>query len=134
MFFGGKTDSGPNSLSLDITGLTSDVGSDGNKENVSPDVASPIFWKNPSQLVNSLQEQVRILRRAADVLVKQNSGAKDAVADDVSDKDRDTFESDAVELQEQIVKLKCETFLYLKENLFIFYGSVGLEMDYLIKP
>lgn len=100
------SDSGPNSLSLDITGLTSDVGSDGNKENVSPDVASPIFWKNPSQLVNSLQEQVRILRRAADVLVKQNSGAKDAVADDVSDKDRDTFESDAVELQEQIVKLK----------------------------
>jgi len=121
MFFIGLSDSGPNSLSSDITGLASDATPDGNKENVSPDAASSIFWKNPTQLVNTLQEQVRILRRAADVLVKQNSGAKDAVTDDVSDKDRDTFESDAVELQEQIVKLKCKVFpilfLPLKMNL-----------------
>jgi len=96
-------DSGPNSLSSDMAGLVADAGTDGNKENVSPDVAT-ISWKNPSQLVHSLQEQIRILRRAADVLIKQTS--KETIADDVSDKDRDTFESDAVELQEQIVKLK----------------------------
>ena len=105
-------DSGPNSLSSDMAGLVADAGTDGNKENVSPDVAT-ISWKNPSQLVHSLQEQIRILRRAADVLIKQTS--KETIADDVSDKDRDTFESDAVELQEQIVKLKCTSFRYLRE-------------------
>ena len=100
-------------MSSDITGLVSDGGADGNKENVSPDVASSVFWKNPTQLINSLQEQVRILRRAADVLVKQNSSAKDAATDEVSDKDRDAFESDTIELQEQIVKLKCKASYFL---------------------
>ena len=52
-----------------------------------------------------LQEQVRLLRRAAEMLVKQ-SHTKEASNDLVSDKDRDTFESDVAELQEQIVKLK----------------------------
>jgi protein bicaudal D len=52
-----------------------------------------------------LQEQVRLLRRAAEMLVKQ-SHTKDTPNDLVSDKDRDNFESDVAELQEQIVKLK----------------------------
>jgi hypothetical protein len=52
-----------------------------------------------------LQEQVRLLRRAAEMLVKQ-SHTKETPNDLVSDKDRDTFESDVAELQEQIVKLK----------------------------
>lgn len=52
-----------------------------------------------------LQEQVRMLRRATELLVKQ-SHTKEATNDLVSDKDRDTFESDVAELQEQIVKLK----------------------------
>lgn len=97
--------SGPNSLASDIAGPAS-IGSEYNKENISPEssvTVTPI--QTPTRLLHMLQEQVRMLRRAAEMLVKQ-SHTKETSNDLVSDKDRDTFESDVAELQEQIVKLK----------------------------
>ena len=97
--------SGPSSLASDIAGPTS-IGSEYNKENISPEssvTVTPV--QNPTRLLHMLQEQVRLLRRAAEMLVKQ-SHTKETPNDLVSDKDRDTFESDVAELQEQIVKLK----------------------------
>lgn len=98
--------SGPSSLASDVAGPAS-IGSECNKENISPEssvTVTPV--QTPTRLLHMLQEQVRMLRRAAEMLVKQ-SHTKEAPNNDlVSDKDRDTFESDVAELQEQIVKLK----------------------------
>ena len=75
-----------------------------NKENVSPESSvTPVH--SPSRLIQTLQEQVRLLRRAAEGLVKQ-SHTKDGSSAEAADKDRDSYESDVAELQEQIVKLK----------------------------
>lgn len=60
---------------------------------------------SPSRLIQALQEQVRLLRRAAEGLIKQ-SHTKDTSSGEATDKDRDSYESDVAELQEQIVKLK----------------------------
>lgn len=88
------------------------IGSENNKENVSPDSSVPgAPIQTPARLVQSLQEQIRVLRRAAEMLVKQ-SHTKDPTSDTVSDKDRDTFESDVAELQEQIVKLKGKNLIF----------------------
>lgn len=106
------TGSEPSSLALDLAGQMS-IGFENNKENVSPDTSVPgTPIQTPARLVQSLQEQVRVLRRAAEMLVKQ-SHSKESVTDgSVSDKDRDNFESDVAELQEQIVKLKGEILFY----------------------
>ncbi|XP_046653913.1 protein bicaudal D-like [Daphnia pulicaria] len=97
--------SGPSSLASDVAGPTS-IGSEYNKENISPESSVTVTsLQNPTRLLHMLQEQVRLLRRAAEMLVKQ-SHTKDTPNDLVSDKDRDNFESDVAELQEQIVKLK----------------------------
>ncbi|XP_057372828.1 protein bicaudal D-like [Daphnia carinata] len=97
--------SGPSSLTSDITGPPS-IGSEYNKENISPETSVTVTSvHSPTRLLHMLQEQVRMLRRAAEMLVKQ-SHAKETPSELVSDKDRDTFESDVAELQEQIVKLK----------------------------
>ena len=85
ILFHADVGSGPNSLASDVVGPAS-IGSEYNKENISPDssvTVTPV--QTPTRLLHILQEQVRML---------------------VSDKDRDTFESDVAELQEQIVKLK----------------------------
>lgn len=105
------TGSEPSSLALDLAGQMS-IGFE-TKENVSPDTSVPgTPIQTPARLVQSLQEQVRVLRRAAEMLVKQ-SHSKESVTDgSVSDKDRDNFESDVAELQEQIVKLKGEILFY----------------------
>ena len=96
--------SGPSSLASDVAGPTS-IGSEYNKENISPESSVTVTVQNPTRLLHMLQEQVRLLRRAAEMLVKQ-SHTKETPNDLVSDKDRDNFESDVAELQEQIVKLK----------------------------
>ncbi len=84
------------------------IGMDNNKENISPDVSGTALSSpaTPSRLLHSLQEQVRILRRAAEVLVKQSHTKESSADATVSEKDRDIYESDVAELQEQIVKLK----------------------------
>lgn len=92
-------------MASDFAGPTS-IGSEYNKENISPETSvtvSPLH--SPTRLLHMLQEQVRMLRRAAEMLVKQ-SHTKETTNEIVSDKDRDNFESDVAELQEQIVKLK----------------------------
>lgn len=72
---------------------------------------------SPSRLIQTLQEQVRLFRRAAESLVKQ-SHTKDTTSAETADKDRDSYESDVAELQEQIVKLKGELLsLLLQGNL-----------------
>lgn len=118
--------SGPSSLASDMAGPTS-MGSEYNKENISPEssvTVAPIL--TPTRLVHTLQEQVRMIRRAAEMLVKQSHN-KESSHDLVSDKDRDTYESDVAELQEQIVKLKGTLFLLLGKtalNICIFSFSV----------
>ena len=100
-------ESGPSSLASDAAGPVS-FGSESNKENVSPDNGSstpaPVL-PTPTRLLQLLQEQIRVLRRAADSLAKQG-GAKDPSVVDGAPDSRDTTESDVAELQEQIVKLK----------------------------
>ena len=110
ILFHADVGSGPNSLASDVVGPAS-IGSEYNKENISPDssvTVTPV--QTPTRLLHILQEQVRMLRRAAEMLVKQ-SHTKETSSDLVSDKDRDTFESDVAELQEQIVKLKGKLLL-----------------------
>lgn len=58
--------------------------------------------QTPTRLLQSLQEQVRVLRRAAEALTT----AAPAPAGPASSEAKDASESDAAELQEQIVKLK----------------------------
>lgn len=102
-------------MASDIAGPTS-IGSEYNKENISPETSvtvTPVH--SPTRLLHMLQEQVRMLRRAAEMLVKQ-SHTKETPSELVSDKDRDTFESDVAELQEQIVKLKGKLLLMSIKN------------------
>lgn len=117
------------------------IGSEYNKENISPDASSNASVSaillhqansaaaTPSRLLHSLQEQVRVLRRAAEILVKQSNSkestppaAGSANDGSFSEKDRDTYESDVAELQEQIVKLKgnVATPKILRPHIFIF--------------
>jgi len=119
------TGSEPSSLALDLAGPVS-IGLENNKENLSPDNGVPATSiLTPARLVQSLQEQVRVLRRAAEMLVKQ-SHSKESVTDaSVSDKDRDNFESDVAELQEQIVKLKGKQIINLYFNFPIYLKSTG---------
>ena len=119
------TGSEPSSLALDLASPVS-IGLENNKENLSPDNSVPATSiLTPARLVQSLQEQVRVLRRAAEMLVKQ-SHSKESVTDaSVSDKDRDNFESDVAELQEQIVKLKGKQIINLYLNFPIYLKSTG---------
>ena len=115
-------ESGPSSLASDSAAGPTSLGStsESNKENISPGDVSQISITavpTPTRLLHSLQEQVRVLRRAAEGLIKQNSSPKE-ISDSGAD-GKDSSESDVAELQEQIVKLK---------GCFIYYSFFFLKI------
>ena len=98
------TDSGPSSLASDMPSLGSE--SSALMAMAAPGVNADSLVTQPTAtlLLQSLQEQVRILRRAAEAMVKPS--ANNGAGGKVEGSGEDASEADLAEHQEQIVKLK----------------------------